>query len=68
MNFTIYLNTHQIAHIADVLGNLSIVFLSSLILPIFIGESVNGMVMLLGLVLAAGSFIISVQLLKGGRV
>lgn len=68
MNFTVYLNTHQIAHIAEVLGNLSILFLGSLILPMFTGEPINGIVVLLGMILATGSFVISVQLLKGGRV
>lgn len=68
MNFTIRLNEIQIAHVAEVLGNLSIVFLASLILPAFTGEPLNGSVMVSGIFLAAGSFMISVQLLKGGGV
>jgi len=57
-----------VAHIAEVLGNLSIVFFASLISPIFTGEMLNGSVLISGLVLAVGSFIISVHLLKGGNV
>lgn len=68
MGFSIYLNGKQIAHIAEVLGNLSILFLGSLILPAFMGESISEIVVLLGLILATGSFVISIQLLKGGRV
>ncbi len=68
MNLTIRLNEIQVAHVAEVLGNLSIVFLASLILPAFTGESLSMSVMVSGLFLTAGSFVISVQLLKGGRV
>ena len=35
----IHLNDDQVAHIAEVLGNLSIVFFASLISPIFTGEN-----------------------------
>lgn len=66
MRVIIRLNEAQVAHIAEVLGNLSLVLLASLILPAFIGQPVEKEIIQSGLVLTITSFAMSVQILKGG--
>ena len=65
MRVMVRLNEAQVARVSEVIGNLSLVFFASLVLPTFSGQQVETNIILSGLVLALGSFAISVQLLKG---
>lgn len=62
------LNDNQLKQLAEFTSNLSILFLGSVVGPVFSPiENINSFMLLLGLVLTLLSLIVSMFLLKGTR-
>lgn len=62
------LNDNQLKQLADFSSNLSILFLGSVVGPIFSPvENINSFMLLLGLVLTLLSLVVSIFLLKGTK-
>lgn len=64
MRVMIRLNEAQVAHIAEVLGNLSLIFFAALVLPIWTTRTQPVLDAVIGVILAFGSALTSIMILK----
>lgn len=65
MRVVIRLNEAQIAHIAEVLGNLSLVFFAALVLPVWTAKPQPVLDTIIGVVLSFACALTSTIILKG---
>lgn len=63
-----YLNDRQLNRLSEVFGNMSLLFLGSLVIPAFNGQIItNNPMTLTGLILFIGFLFTSIVLVKGGE-
>ena len=60
-------NKYQIDRISEILGNLGLVTLASLVLPTFTSQAINTIAVVFGGVVTIMCFSTSIALLKGGK-
>ena len=58
------LNKNQLNRLSEILGNAGLLFLGTLILPMFIGGSYSPFIVLSGLVLSGGSMFLSLYFIR----
>ena len=62
-------NKAQLDRLSEILGNLALIFFSTLVLPVFTKDiHVDVLLSLTGLVVGAGCVVLSLVMLKGGRL
>ena len=65
MRVTVHLNEAQVAHIAEVLGNLGLVFFAALVLPAWTSRPQPIIDTVIGASLSFGCALTSIMVLKG---